>query len=293
MKLAIRVLVTVMALYLVLGVAYPAVDRINRTQEINGVRSDGPIHATPAGLIVGVQADGSAFAVDPAVDSAMTLLDGLEGPLAAAMADDGTTCAVDRSGAQGLAMRCTDGRTIELNRPDVAGSNKAQPPSRADIVADGRGGWLVADAGASAVLAIDLAGRQTVVATFEECYPTRAAVPVGLAIDEAELAYVALLDQGASGIGGEVSQRCGPFFYLGGDDVIAVIPRGSIPIALTRVGASGDGRLYWHPGGDAASRVILGGINDPRGAALLPDGRIAISAAGSLWIYRADSLPGF
>lgn len=285
---------TVIALYLVFGVAFPAVDRINRTQDVGGVRSDGPIHATPAGLIIGVNSEGSVFAVDPAVNSLTSLFGGVEGLMAADMADDGTACAVHRSGIAGLAMRCSDERAIELVRPDVPGSSTAQPPSRADIVADGHGGWFVADAGASAVIAIDHMGRQTVVATFEECDFAGAVAPVGLAIDdEDETAYVALGGHGATTIGAGVSQRCGPYMYLGDDDVIAVIPRGSIPIALTRLGPSGGGRLYWHPGGDAGSRVILDGFYEPRGATLLPDGRIAVSAAGSLWIYRADSLPGF
>jgi hypothetical protein len=279
-------------LVLVLGVAFPAFDRASRTQEIGGVRSDGAIHVAPDGRIIGVDASGTAFAVDPMRDSIATLVDGLDDPIAADVAADGKACAIDRSAGDGaLTLRCSDGHAIAVIRPDPTGESLGS--DLGDVIADGRGGWLVADPSGSDVVHIDRAGLQTVAARFESCAELRAPIPVALAIDAGGTVFVGLLEDGVSRLGEDVNQRCGSFQDAGGDDLIAVIPRGSFPIVLTRaIGVELEGALTWHPGLDGETRQILGDLRDPHGAALLPDGRIAISASGRLSIYRPTFLPG-
>jgi hypothetical protein len=282
--------------WLVVGVIQPQLDRAIRTQQFPGVVSTGAVHVAPDGRMIIVDADSRrAMAVDASNGTTEPLFAGLEGPRAAHVGPDGTACVADQGRAltDPPTLTCTNDRQVDLGTIEEQ-SRSGSRPDLSDIVSDGAEGWYVSDAGRSLVVHVDEAGRTTVIAEYEVCAGAiPPAVPAGLAVGEDGTLYIALLDRQVGLFSGEPIQGCANGLWVGGEAVLAVIPRGGIPIVLVREGGTGTGTILSHPGLDAADQIVLSGVQEPRGVALLPDGRVAISAAGGLSAYDPAVLPGY
>jgi hypothetical protein len=291
-----NVAIFLVVVWLVVGVIQPQLDRANRTRQFPGVVSTGSVHVAPDGRMIIVDAAGRrAMAVDASTGIIETLIDGLEGPRAAHVGADGTTCVADQG--PGLTdpptLTCTGDRLVDLGAIEEQ-SRSGSRPDVSDVVSDGTGGWYVSDAGRNVVVRVDGAGRTTVVAEFAVCADAiPAAVPAGLALGDDGTLFIALLDQQVATFTGEPIQGCANGLWVGGNAVLAVIPRGGTPIVLVREAGTGTGTILSHPGLDAADQIVLSGIQEPRGAALLPDGRVAVSAASGVSVYDPAVLPGY
>ena len=180
-----------------------------RPDPLAGFDAPRAVHLAPDGrLLVTDQGtgagDGKVVAVDLATRRRTVLLADLPstrgsgqqhadlaGPSGAAMAGDGTVCAVigdaTREGAGFSTLRCSNGLVADLEAYERAanpdGRELASNPY--DVAWDGRDGWYVSDAAANTVLHVDRAGRIRTVAVVSSMAPfggrPAQGVPTGLA----------------------------------------------------------------------------------------------------------------
>ena len=238
----------------------------------------------------------------------------LAGPSGAAMAPDGTVCAmvgdaIERN-AGFATLHCTDGLVVDL---EAFQARSRLPSNPYDVVSDGGQGWYVSDGAANNVLHVDRGGKVVVVARFPSLAATRLGgrdgqgVPTGLALGPDRTLYVALyggapfdgppaavvsLALDAATRAGEVKPRLlallpHPIALAPAPGGLAVVDYGGAP------GERGKGELRLLPGvaGDAPadtssperaspSRLLASGLDGPTGVARLPDGRWAVAETG-------------
>lgn len=145
--------------------------------------------------------DGRVVAIDPGSGRRKTLMrnlpsartgqrfSGVAGPSGAAMAADGTVCAVIGGGPPGrpdfASLRCTSGLAIDLaawerdHNPD----GLAVESDPFDVAWDARtpAGWYVSDAAGNSILHVDSAGTVKLVAAFRALATGVPGAPTGLA----------------------------------------------------------------------------------------------------------------
>jgi hypothetical protein len=289
-----------------------------RPDPLAGFDAPRAVHLTPDGrLLVADQGtgddDGKVIAVDLAAGRRTVLLEGLPstrgsgqqhadlaGPSGAAMAADGTVCAVigdaTREGAGFSTLRCSDGLVADLEAYERA----ANPDERElasnpyDVAWDGRDGWYVSDAAANAVLHVDQAGRIRTVAVLANMAPFGGrpvqGVPTGLALAADGTVYVALFG-GAPATGGPaVVVALRPDQGIGGQTRPVAAARGVAPIGVATTpqglavldygGGPADrsrGRILLVAGPADPGRVLAARMDRPVGMARLPDGRYVIA----------------
>jgi len=260
--------------------------------------------------------DGRVVAVDLAVGRREVLLDrlpstrrsgqqhaDLAGPSGAAMAPDGTVCAVigdsTRPRAGFSTLRCSDRLVADLEAYEQAhnpdGRELASNPY--DIAWDGRNGWYVSDAAANTVLHVDRAGRIRTVAVLPSMAPfggrPAQGVPTGLARAADGTVYVALFG-GAPATGGPavvvalrphpdggwtrptaVARAVAPIGVTAGPQGLAVLDYGGGPADRGR------GRILLVASPAGQGTVAATGLDRPVGMARLPDGRYVVAETDS------------
>jgi hypothetical protein len=289
-----------------------------RPDPLAGFEAPRAVHLAPDGrLLVTDQGtgagDGKVVAVDLAARRRTVLLDqlpstrgsgqqhaDLAGPSGAAMAADGTVCAVigdaTREGAGFSTLRCSNGLVADLEAYERAanpdGRELASNPY--DVAWDGRGGWYVSDAAANAVLHVDRAGRIRTVAVVASMGPFGGrpvqGVPTGLARAADGTLYVALFGGAPTTGGPAVVVALRPDQGGGGQARPVAAARGVAPIgvATTPQGLAvldygggpadrGRGRILLVVGSADLSRVLAAGMDRPVGMARLPDGRYVVA----------------
>ena len=291
---------------------------------LGGYRAARTLHLAPDGRLIVTDLgsgrnDGAVVAVEVA-SGRQTVLMGdlpstrhsgqahadLAGPSGAAMAADGTVCAVigdaTVGGAGFATLRCSDGLVVDL---EAFQAMSRLPSNPYDVVWDGGDGWYVSDGAANNVLHVGRAGKVSVVARF----PNLAAgglgdrdgqgVPTGMTLGPDGTLYVALYGGApfdgppAAVVSLAPAARTRPGQVR--PKLIALLPH---PIALTLVpgglavadygGAPGRRdrgtlRLIAGVGSGAAaapSRLLAAGLDGPTGVASLPDGRWALAETG-------------
>ncbi len=238
--------------------------------------------------------DGRVLAINPDTRASEVLMKGLPstrksgqryadlaGPSGAAMAADGTVCTVigdaDRPGRGFNTLRCTDGLVVDLKAFEASqnpdGLEVASNPF--DVIWDGRNGWLISDAAANTVLAIDRKGAILVIGVFAgrnfalEGLPE--GVPSGLALIQSGRGErdveVALFNGGYASI--LLGSDRAPF--ASGTSIrnpIALDGSEKVPTLLSYV----DGTITFvglAPG-------VIPGLDRPTGLARLEDGRYVV-----------------
>jgi hypothetical protein len=305
----------------VLGVAWLLVAALAgcaRPDPLGGFDAPRAVHLAPDGrLLVTDQGtgagDGKVIAVDLAARRRTVLLDrlpstrdsgqqhaDLAGPSGAAMAADGTVCAVigdaTREGAGFSTLRCSNGLVADLEAYERAanpdGRELASNPY--DVAWDGRDGWYVSDAAANAVLRVDRAGRVRTVAVLASMAPFGGrpvqGVPTGLARAADGSLYVALFGGAPAEGGPAVVVALRPEQGVRGQTRPVAAARGVAPIgvATTPQGLAvldygggpadrGRGRILLVAGPADVGRVLAAGMDRPVGMARLPDGRYVIA----------------
>ena len=285
---------------------------------LGGFAAPRAVHLAPDGrLLVTDQGtgddDGTVVAVDLATRRRTVLLDrlpstrgsgqqhaDLAGPSGAAMAADGTVCAVigdaTREGAGFSTLRCSDGLVADLEAYERAanpdGRELASNPY--DVAWDGRDGWYVSDAAANAVLRVDRAGRIRTVAVLASMAPFGGrpvqGVPTGLARAADGSLYVALFGGAPAEGGPAVVVALRPEQGVRGQARPVAAARSVAPIgvATTPQGLAvldygggpadrGRGRILLVAGSADVGRVLAAGMDRPVGMARLPDGRYVIA----------------
>jgi hypothetical protein len=281
-------------------VLIPAVDRSLRTEHLDGIQSATGVHVGGDGRLIvadvggGVLGAGRVIAVDPTSGRQEVLLEGQDYPAGADTGPSGITCAANQ-GTGGIragdaSLRCSNGLRVDLaayeEQNDPAGDGPESRPS--DVVSDGANGWYVADAGAHDILHVDAEGRVRTIAVFPSLAGLSPPSPVGLALDPDGILHVAL---GPSGVvtvrPASAPIRVTTFIYAGGRVALAIVPHGIKPIILATDPKDSRGEVGYLPRGFGPTWVtLLDGLVSPRGLALLPDGRWAISANGSVSLFR-------
>jgi glucose/arabinose dehydrogenase len=293
-----------------------------RQDPLGGFDAPRAVHLAPDGrLLVTDQGtgddDGKVVAVDLAAGRRTVLLNqlpstrgsgqqhaDLAGPSGAAMAGDGTVCAVigdaTREGAGFSTLRCSDGLKADLE----AYERTANPDGRElasnpyDVVWDGDGGWYVSDAAANAVLHVDRSGRIRTVAVVASMAPfggRRAqGVPTGLARAPDGSLYVALFGGAPAERGPAVvvalrpdqagtrptrptpvARAVAPIGVTPGPQDLAVLDYGGGPADRGR------GRILLVAGPSDPGTVVAAGLDRPVGIARLPDGRYVVAETDS------------
>jgi hypothetical protein len=289
-----------------------------RPDPLAGFDAPRAVHLAPDGrLLVTDQGtgddDGKVVAVDLAAGRRTVLLDrlpstrgsgqqhaDLAGPSGAAMAADGTVCAVigdaTREGAGFSTLRCSDGLVADLEAYERAanpdGRELASNPY--DVAWDGRGGWYVSDAAANTVLHVDRAGRIRTVAVLASMAPFGGrpvqGVPTVLARAVDGTLYVALFGGAPAEGGPAVVVAVRPDQGVRGQARPVAAARGVAPIgvATTPQGLAvldygggpadrGRGRILLVAGSADVGQVLAAGMDRPVGMARLPDGRYVIA----------------
>jgi len=289
-----RLIVVIAALGVLFFGLGPSVDRAMRSQDLDGITSAAGLHVGPDGRLVVAEygdagaPEGRVVLVDPLTDRREVVLDGLWIAWAADMAPDGTVCAVIEGPPPGQPeLRCSDGRRVDLSQAETKVDDVVRPR---DVLWDGGAGWLVADPSTRSILRVTSDGAVEVVVELETPTGADRRLPVGLARTPDGKLWLALLDAGVTVMPLDGGSSPAPGQYVGGDDVVAVIPRRSGGILLYQRGTTG--WVAWCCGGHGERFHILDGLLSPRGLAVLPDGRLAVSANGRVTLYRPDSLPG-
>jgi hypothetical protein len=290
-----RQVFAIFAAILVLAIVFSArFERLKQLQSIDGITSAASLHVAPDGRLVvtetggGGAADGRVLLLDPQNGRRDIAIDALFLPWGADMAADGTVCVVLQGRPPGQPeFRCSDGRRVDLSQLDVGPEAPAQPR---DVVWDGATGWFVAEPTSGSLLHISSDGTVDVVATFEESIGGLPALPVGLTRSADGRLWLALLDAGIAVMPLEAGSTPGPAQDVGGDRVVAVIPVHGGEIVLKQRETMGS--VVWCCGGHGDRLTLVEGLLSPRGLALLPDGRLAVSANGVITLYSTDSLPG-
>ena len=289
-----------------------------RPDPLGGFDAPRAVHLAPDGrLLVTDQGtgagDGKVVAVDLATRRRTVLLADLPstrgsgqqhadlaGPSGAAMAGDGTVCAVigdaTREGAGFSTLRCSNGLVADLEAYERAanpdGRELASNPY--DVVWDGRDGWYVSDAAANTVLHVDRAGRIRTVAVVASMAPfggrPAQGVPTGLARAPDGSLFVALFGgaptEGGPAVvialrpGSDGDRRATPRAAALAAAPIGVV---SIPEGLAVLdygggpGDRGQGRIVLVAGPSDPVRVVATGLDRPVGMARLPDGRYVVA----------------
>jgi hypothetical protein len=230
----------------------------------------------------------------------------LAGPSGAAMAADGTVCAVigdaTTRNAGFASLRCSSGLVVDL---EAFQARSKLPSNPYDVVSDGGNGWYVSDGAANNVLHVDRIGKVSVIARF----PSLAAgglgdrdgqgVPTGMTLGPDRTLYIALFGGApfdgppAAVVSLAPDARTRPGRVK--PKLIALIPH-PIALALTREGLAvadyggapgqrdqGELRLIAGVGTGAAaapSRLLASGLDGPTGVVRLPDGRWALAESG-------------
>jgi hypothetical protein len=289
-----------------------------RPDPLGGFAAPRTLHLAPDGRLLVTDLgtgrdDGRVVAVDLAAGRQSVLLDrlpstrgsgqrhaDLAGPSGAAMAADGTVCAVigdaTRTGAGFSTLRCSDGLVADLEAYEQAanpdGRELASNPY--DVAWDGGDGWYVSDAAANTVLHVDRAGRIRTVAVLASMAPfggrPAQGVPTGLARATDGTLYVALFG-GAPAKGGlavvvalrpdhagssptrptAVARTIAPIGVTTSPRGLAVLDYGGGPADRGR----GRILLVTHP--PDPGRVVATGLDRPVGVARLPDGRYVVA----------------
>lgn len=289
-----RRLLAILAMLLVLGLGlWPSLDRARRSESLDGITSAAGLHVTPDGRLVVAEygdagaPEGRVVVVDPKTGRQEVVLDGLWIAWAADMAPGGTVCAVTQGPPPGQPeLQCSDGRRVDLSKAETKIDDVVRPR---DVLWDGGTGWLVADPSTRSVLRVTADDLVEVVAEFAAPAGGVRALPVGLARSADGTLWLALLDAGYAVLDPNPESSPAPVSYAGGDAVVAVIPRRDGGIILYERGVTGS--VAWCCGVHGGGEVLLDGILSPRGLALLPDGRLAVSANGDVTLYRPDTLP--
>jgi glucose/arabinose dehydrogenase len=302
-----------------LGVAclLAAVAGCTRPDPLGGFAAPRTVHLAPDGrLLVADQGtgngDGRVVAVDLASGRRRVLLDrlpsvrgsgqqhaDLAGPSAAAMAVDGTVCAViadaTRPRAGFSTLRCSDGLVADLEvyaQTATDGRERASNPY--DVAWDGGDGWYVSDAAANAVLHVDRSGRIRTVALLATMAPfggrPTQGVPTGLARAADGTLYVALFGGAPAGGGPAAVVALRPDLDGSGHTRPAAAARATAPIGVAPTpqglavldygGSPGDrdrGRLLLIAGPSDPGRVLAAALDRPVGIARLPDGRYLVA----------------
>jgi hypothetical protein len=288
-----------LVVWLVLGVLIPAVDRSLRTETLDGIQSATGVHVGRDGRLVvadvagGVLGAGRVIAVDQTSGRQEVLLEGQDYPAGADIGPSGTICAANQGTggrrAGEASLRCSNGLRVDLaafeEQNDPAGDGPESRPS--DVVSDGADGWYVADAGAHDILHVDAEGRVRTIAVFPSL-AGRAPSPLGIALDRDGMLHVALGPNGVVTLRpASAPIRVTTFIYAGGRVALAIVPHGLTPIVLATNPKDSRGEVGYLPGGFGPTWVtLLDGLVSPRGLALLPDGRWAISANDRVSLFR-------
>jgi hypothetical protein len=288
-----------------------------RQDPLAGFAAPRALHLAPDGrLLVTDQGtgngDGKVVAVDLATRRRTVLLDrlpstrgsgqqhaDLAGPSGAAMANDGTVCAVigdaTREGAGFSTLRCSDGLVADLEAHERAanpdGRELASNPY--DVAWDGHDGWYVSDAAANTVLHVDRAGQIRTVAVVASMAPFGGrpvqGVPTGLARAADGTVYVALFG-GSPAEGGRAvvvalrpNQGGGQARPVAAGRSVAPIGVATTPqgLAVLDYGGGpadrGRGRILLVADPADSGRVLATGMDRPVGMARLPDGRYVVA----------------
>jgi glucose/arabinose dehydrogenase len=292
-----------------------------RPDPLAGFDAPRAVHLAPDGrLLVTDQGtgadDGKVVAVDLATGRRAVLLDhlpstrgsgqqhaDLAGPSGAAMAADGTVCAVvgdaTRPRAGFSTLRCAGGLVADLEAYEQAANpdGREQASNPYDVAWDGEGGWYVSDAAANTVLHVDHAGRIRTVAVLASMAPfggrPAQGVPTGLARAADGIVYVALFG-GAPATGGPavvVALRPDPDGGRSRPTAVAsaVAPIGVTPapegLAVLDYGGGpadrGRGRILLVARPAGRGTVAATGLDRPVGMARLPDGRYVVAETDS------------
>jgi hypothetical protein len=304
-----------------LGVAWLLIAALTgcaRPDPLAGFDAPRTVHLAPDGrLLVADQGtgtgDGKVVAVDLATRRRTVLLDrlpstrgsgqqhaDLAGPSGAAMAADGTVCAVigdaTREGGGFSTLRCSNGLVADLEAHEWAanpdGRELASNPY--DVAWDGRVGWYVSDAAANAVLHVDRAGRIRTLAVVADMSPFGGrplqGVPTGLARAPDGSVKVALFG-GSPAVGGPgVVVSLAPGAGVGGRAKASAAARATAPIGVLAAPGGlavldyggvpddpGNGRILLVAGPSDPGRVLASGLDRPVGMARLPDGRYVVT----------------
>jgi hypothetical protein len=289
-----------------------------RPDPLAGFAAPRAVHLAPDGRLVvtdqGTGAgDGKVVAVDLAAGRRTVLLDhlpstrgsgqqhaDLAGPSGAAMAADGTVCAVigdaTREGAGFSTLRCSNGLVADLEAYERAANpdRRERASNPYDVAWDGREGWYVSDAAANAVLHVNRAGRIRTVAVVASMAPfggrPTQGVPTGLTRAADGTVYVALFGGAPTGGGPAVvvvlqpgpdgGRRTAPRAAAAAAAPIGVAPT-SEGLAVLDYGGGpggpGQGRIVLVAGPSDPGRVVATGLDRPVGMARLPDGRYVVA----------------
>ena len=280
-------LVAVLIALVVLGNAVDsarrAADRAARSEILDGITTATVVHVAPDGRLVVTEAGnspelGRVVLVDTSSGRRDIPLDGLRDPSAADAAADGTVCAAIRDWEDGTSQFwCSDGRRLAL--PDVA----------RDVLWDGGAGWLVSIPRQHEILWV-VGSDISVAASFTPDY-VQPMEPGAMARTEDGRLLAAFSDQGVRVVLPLDRAREEPvpaaFPFIAG-----IVPRGLSTIVLVAEG-NGVVRVGACCGGAESDilRTIVDGFAAPHGLALLPDGRLAISADTRVTLYRPEWLP--
>jgi len=266
------------------------VDRISRTENIEGVRPVGALHLA-GGALVFAEPDGRAVSYDIRQRQPTTLLDRLTQPIAADIGPDGTVCAADRPAQpDGSAwLTCSNGLRIDLGSfevPPLGEPLSDDGPWLTDIVSDGSGGWIVADGGRTALVYVDGDGTVAIHARFRQVAGFEN-VPLGLArtgdrilvaLGRAGIANLAIADRNLEIAGGS---------WVAGDESVSVAPSEGVgPMVLVHTDTDSSDFVTYPVMGDAIHPHIAEPLYRATGLAVLPDGRLAIAANGRLLLFR-------
>jgi glucose/arabinose dehydrogenase len=309
-----------------------AVAGCDRPDPLGGFAAPRAVHLAPDGrLLVTDQgtgrSDGRVVAVDLATGRRQVLLDrlpsvrgsgqqhaDLAGPSAAAMAGDGTVCAVigdaTRPRAGFSTLRCTDGLVADLEAyAQTAPDGRERASNPYDVAWDGGDGWYVSDAAANAVLHVHRSGRIRTVAALATMAPfggrPAQGVPTGLVRADDGTLYVALFG-GAPTTGGPavvvalrpdrdsnrpvrprvVARATAPIGVAPTPQGLAVLDYGGGP------GDRGQGRLLLVAGPSDPGRVLAAALDRPVGIARLPDGRYLVAETDRGRLRQVTRGPG-
>ena len=230
----------------------------------------------------------------------------LAGPSGAAMAADGTVCAViagaTKRNAGFSTMRCSNGLVVDLEA--FQGRTKL-PSNPYDVVPDGKDGWYVSDGAANNLLHVDRAGKVAVVARFPSLEAVGLGrrdgqgVPTGLTLGPDATLYAALF--GGAPFDGPPSAvvalppdaatrkaKPRPLAFLPHPIAVAAVPGGVA--VLDYGGAPGerrkgelrvfDGAGTGPPRQAGQGRLLVARLDGPTGLVRLPDGRWVIAETG-------------
>lgn len=291
-------LVLVGGVLLVVAVAFGGVvDRWLRTETVTPFFANGPIHLTTAGEILVARRDpaaalwiGSIDAYDPVRRTTRPVLSGLRQPVTADESPDGTICAIvggSEEPGRASIVSCSSGLVVDV---DTAASAGGASVSLSDIVSDGLGGWIVADAGRGALLHLDAGGRIDPMIVFRQT-STLTNVPKALARGGNRV-YIAVGRGGVATLG--VADR-----HVTDDGSQTTMPgaHGSVQAvsalrssALIIIGERHDGGIVTYPvGADSDPPRLVEGLFDPHGLLVLPDGRIAVADSTRLLLVRPST----